>query len=638
MSKPRRLIKPFIFLLLAMLSACAPQQREARAPAEDLARTHPAAPQQVNAALTALEDLAPAVRRPRTLVWSQQYLSSGRIDDATALLEQLDPLALEDDLKLRWILLRSQIHLARQEPQEALALLNSAELKVTALMAEAPVGLQNRLQLLRADALALNGQLVASVRERIAVHPLLAGEDRDYNREMIWSLLMHMPMGQLERLAQTSGDDLLGWATLATLFRDPLTDIDTQAAQLDQWRRQWRDHPAARHTPRMVAALEEAADKRPGKVAVILPFTGPLSGPAEAIRDGLLTGYYSALGKGHPVPSLMFMNSGSRDVIALYNEATAAGAEFVIGPLDKEQVTQLTRVDRLPVTTLALNYVDTVNPPANLYQFGLAPEDEARQVARRVYEEGARLAGLLYPSGDWGQRLAAAFLEEFQGRGGLVTTRQAYADNETEAVSNLLNINHSNARARELNRLTAMHLQSEPRRRQDLDVLFLVANADRARQVKPALNFHYASDLPVYATSHVYAGIPEPGRDQDLKGIRFVDVPWLLDEGSSLHKLADKTWPEGHGRLERLFALGVDAYRLQARLLMLRSVPDSQLPGVTGRLHVGPERHLVRELDWAFFQNGKPQRMPVVTGTREGTTDGETPRVTGSVPDERPED
>lgn len=638
MAYAHRLTKTLTLTLFVLLAACAPQQREARAPAEDLAREHPAAPQQLAAAQASLEGLDPKVRHPRALAWSRQYLTAGRIDDATALLDGLDPMALEDDLRLRWILLRSQVHLVRQEPDKAVALLDSAELDVTALAARAPVGLQNRLQLLRADALALDGQLVASVRERVAVHPLLGGDDRDYNREMIWSLLMHIPMGQLEQLAQTSENDLLGWSTLATLFRDPLTDIDTQARQLAEWRRQWQEHPAARHTPRMVAALENAADRRPEKVAVILPLTGPLSGPAEAIRDGILTGYYSALGKGHPVPSMLFMDSGSSDVINLYNRAIAEGAEFVIGPLDKEQVDTLTRVDKLPVTTLALNYVDTADPPANLYQFGLAPEDEARQVARHIHEEGARLAGLLYPDTDWGQRVADAFASAFSSAGGLITTRERYNQFETQAVAELLNIDRSHARARELNWLTDMHLQFEPRRRQDLDAIFIVASAVQARQLKPSLNFHYASDVPVFSTSHVYEGVPQPGRDQDLKGIRFVDVPWLLDENSSLHKLADQTWPEGHGRLERLFALGVDAYRLQARLLMLRSVPESQLPGVTGRLRVGPERHLVRELDWAFFRDGKPQRMPVVTGGIKETRDGETARVVGEIPGETQQD
>lgn len=603
-----------ILLLLALLHACA--TRDERLIAVDLEEEQPEAPELVEAALAEAERLSPEEYGPRLLAWAQDYLGDSRIKDAGTLLQALEPEKLDSNGRLQWVLLSAQYHLARQEPGEALAKLTSETLDIEALMAEAPARLRNRLQLLRADALMLDGELRASLRERVAMHPMLEeDDDRDYNRRMTWLLLMHLPMNELNSLANKSESDMLGWVELARLFRDPLIDIDTQARQLKDWQREWQDHPAARNTPDMVSALARAADERPSRVAVMLPLSGSLAGAGEAIRNGLLTGYYSALSRNHPVPVLRFYDTGSADVIELYNRAIEDDAQFVLGPLDKAGVDKLAGVDRLPVPTLALNYVDRENVPANLYQFGLAPEDEARQVARHTFDQGARLAGVLFPDSDWGQRVADTFVETFEQKGGLITTRQAYNDAETRAVADLLSIGQSHGRARELNRLTSLHLQFEPRRRQDLDILFLVANTDQARQVKPALNFHYASDLPVYATSHVYGGRPRPDRDHDLNGIRFVDLPWLLDRESNLHDLARETWPDGHGSRERLFALGVDAWRLQARLHMLQTVPDSQLPGVTGRLKVGHNRHLVRQLDWAFFSQGEPRRLPVVSGT-----------------------
>jgi outer membrane PBP1 activator LpoA protein len=614
-----RLISPLksVICLLAVfaLAACAPQQRHADMSAELAAQ--PAAPTDTGTALARLENLSSPVREQRLLAWSGEYLANGNLQAAATLLDSREPRKLDGNLRLRWVLLRAQVHLAEEDIEPALELLSSERLEIDRLMADAPETLRNRIQLLRADALTLDGQLAASLQERVAAHPLLGDEDRDYNREMIWSLLMHLPMAELRDMAGNARGDLRGWSELALLFRDPLVDIDTQARELSQWQSRWSDHPASRHMPNMVTALNRAARKRPEHVAVLLPLTGPLSQAGESIRDGLLTGYYSALAQGHPVPTLRFYDTGSDDVINLYNQSTQDGAQFVIGPLNKEQVNRLASVDRLPVTTLALNYVERDQVPANLYQFGLAPEDEARQVAEHFQRENIQLAGVLYPDSDWGRRVAQTFVDHFVDQGGLISTQQAYAGNETDAVSKLFNIGQSHQRARELNRLTSHHIQFEPRRRQDVDALFLVANAEQARQVKPALNFHYASDLRVYATSHVYAGVADPGRDHDLNGIRFVDLPWLLDSGSSLHELADTTWPSGHGQMERLFALGVDAYRLQARLLMLQSVPESRLPGVTGRLQVGQQQHLVRELDWAFFSGGKPQRLPVVAGSKK---------------------
>lgn len=620
---PERVSRLFLLILpLLLLAACAPQQREARMPAEQPLQTgQPPAPDQAQQALQQTQSMSPQNRRMRLLAWAGDYLGKGRVDDARTLLQAIDPQQLQGDTRLQWIVLAAQVKLAANDAAGALDLLNSDKLDVQNLLAGETTPVKIRLQLLRADALTLNGDLVNSLRERVALHPLLSDNDRDYNRRMIWSLLMHLPMSRLETLNQNSQGDLLGWVRLAVLFRNPLVDIDTQAKQLQAWEQQWPDHPAAQHLPDMVQALQQAARRRPQRVAVILPLTGDLPGPGDAIRDGLLTGYYSALNEGHPVPVLQFYDSGSADAITLYNRAIADGAEFVIGPLSKDQVGMLARVDRLPVTTLALNYVDNDNPPQNLYQFGLAPEDEAHEVADQAWQEGARLAGILYPDSDWGHRVAQSFANRWSNLGGLVTAQQSYGEHALRDVGHLLNIDRSNQRAQRLNLLTTLHLQFEPRRRQDLDMIFLVANPEQARQVKPDLNFYYAGNLPVFAISNVYAGRPQPQLDNDLDNIRFVDIPWLLDKDSSLHKLAGRTWPDGHGSRERLFALGVDAYRLQARLLMLQSVPNSELPGVTGRLSVGNNRHLVRHLDWALFRHGKPERMPVITGQTEHKED-----------------
>ena len=149
----------------------------------------------------------------------------------------------------------------------------------------------------------------------------------------------------------------------------------------------------------------------------------------------------------------------------------------------------------------------------------------------------------------------------------------------------------------------------QPSRGDNMSFLFMVANPNQGRQLKPLLNFHYARNLPVYATSYIYDGTPAPRRDQDLDGVRFVDMPWILYQDTRLHQLARETWPEGHGRYNRLFAMGVDAYRLQARLYLLRTVAGSDLPGVTGNLHLDGAR-LVRESDWAEFRRGQPQPLP----------------------------
>ncbi|MBZ2189651.1 penicillin-binding protein activator [Alcanivorax sp. JB21] len=599
-------------LVLCCVSACTttPATSSSQPPAPATA------PERLDSALNALQEMRAADRNAQALVWAEEYLTAERVQDADVLLENIDVRRLQGDQRLEWILLSARVRLTRQDADGALALLDDETLQAERLANEAPLALQNRYLLLRSDALALQGDLSGSLRGRVAMDAQLERDAQHYNRQMIWALLMHLPRNELEILVSDSQEDLRGWAELAQLYRDPMADLDSQVAALEDWERQWFSHPAALDKPQMVQALQQAVRERPRRVAVLLPFNGPLADAAQAIRDGMLTAYYSALEQGHPVPELRFIDSQHEDVATLYNQALVEGADFIIGPLERDKAEQLAEVAQLPVTTLTLNYTDQPPLAEQLYQFGLAPEDEARQVARQAYEEGARLAGVLYPRTDWGQRVAGAFITEWQRLGGVISTEATYDDNASETVKGMLSLGQSEARARSLRRYAPSSLEFEPRRRQDLDFLFMAANPAQGRQLKPALNFHYAGNLPVYSISNIYSGQPEPDRDNDLNGIRFVDLPWLLDRDSTLHAAAAQAWPQGHGRYERLFAMGVDAYRLQARLALLRSAPGSSMPGATGALSLTDDNRVERRLDWAHFRRGTPQRLPVVQQQR----------------------
>ena len=619
---PPMSFRPTLALLAALfilLGGCAPKPALTDRDQERVEDQRPA-PTRIESALSQLLATDENLRAGLSIAWAREYLHAGRSQDADTLLDLVDPQDLEDNLRLEWVIVAAQVRLTEQDTEGALRLLSSRELRIPALTARAERPLRGQLLLLRADAMAMQGDLLASIQERVSANTDLPPERREYNQRMIWLLLVNLPRAELKTLLDSTELELLGWAELADIYRDPLADIDTQAGRMADWQKRWQGHPAEQDQPAMVQALRRAIRERPEQIAVLLPASGPLAAAGDAVRDGILAAYFTALEQGHPVPALRFYDSSNSgdddDIIELYNRALQNGAEFVIGPLERDQARLLARVDRLPVPTLALNYVDLPEVAGNLVQFGLAPEDEARQVARQGRAEGAQLAAILYPRSDWGQRVAQAFTEQWQELDGVIATEGSYANNASASVRELLGIGRSEARLRELARLIGP-LEFEPRRRQDIDFVFLLGNPAQARQIKPALNFHYASDLPVMATSHIYSGRPDPSRDGDLNGIRFVDIPWLLDRDSALHEQTGEIWPQGHGRYERLFALGLDAWRLQARLPLLQSVPDSRLPGATGQLAIEEQNRLSRELDWAWFRSGRPMRVPVISSGRE---------------------
>lgn len=558
---------------------------------------------QINAQAT------PEFRINLTLAWAAEYLQQQRPEDAEQLLADLSPASLTTEKRFQWILLSGRAALAQQNAAPVVELLNRYQEEIQ----QYPVEQQAQLDLLRADALAMEGQLIDSLQQRVAAHPLLNDQDQDYNHEMIWQLLMQLSPQELASAIQSSSGDLRGWLTLAQLYRDPIADLDAQVSRLDQWSAQWRTHPAISDVPAMLDALKEAASHRPSQVAILLPTSGPLQNVGKTLQEGIMTAHYQQK-QSSLSPTLRFYDSGPDNILAVYQQAINDGADFVLGPLSKEKAATIAAQGTLPVTTLALNYIETDQVPENFFQFGLAPEDEARQIARQGVREGSNQAGILYPKGDWGERVAQAFAEEWQNLHGTVTVSRAYQEGPDigETVEELLLVAQSEARGKEVSRFTNLDMDIEPRRRQDMDFLFLIANPNQGRQVKPALNFHFAKDLPVYSTSLIYSGESNPRRDQDLNGIRFVDMPWIIgDQSSDLHKVAAEQWPDGHGRYERLFAMGIDAYRLQSRLYLLNTLPSSELPGATGRLQMRNQQ-VVRRLDWAVFMRGEAKAMPQV--------------------------
>ena len=431
---------------------------------------------------------------------------------------------------------------------------------------------------------------------------------------------MSIPYTELQQLAKTEyGEAARGWYNLAAISKNNQIDLEQQREELQRWLREWRQHPAHGNLPNDLRLLQSLIDQQPRQIALLLPMQGKLAEASEAVSDGFFAAYYQALSNGRQTPEVRKYDS-STDVIAAYQQAVADGADLVIGPIDKEKVTELSLMPSLEVPVLALNYPDA--PPAEplrgFYQFGLAVEDEARQVARQAYLEGHRQAMIIIPRQEWSERSARAFADEWEKLGGVVVNRSQFTrgGNYPQLVKDAMLIEQSQVRARELQELLGVKLETSPRSRSDVDMIFLIADPAQARQIKPSFAFHYAGKIPVYSTSQVYSGEPNPKADRDLNGIRFNTMPWLFDT-SSPEKKAVSQYTKSAAVYGRLHALGADAFRLYARLPQLEQVPQMRIFGVTGALRMLDDGRIEREQIWVRFRNGEAQPLPMVINANE---------------------
>jgi len=371
--------------------------------------------------------------------------------------------------------------------------------------------------------------------------------------------------------------------------------------------------PAAPPAPlRATPALETPAADGLGHVALLMPISGKLSSAGISLREGFMTAYYQT-----PIAQrlhIRFYDTAELGIGAAVAQATRDGAQLIVGPLARDAVIAAAAIGGARPPILALNFLPPGTPVPNaFYQYALSPEDEARQVARRVLADGRHAGVALVPTGDWGARVLAAFTQELQAGGGALLSQASFdaglADYSPE-ITQVLRISDSRARAKRLESVLGVKLEFEPRPRGDIEFIFAASQVNTARLLLPQLRFHYVGGVPTYATSDSYE--PASNANQDLEGLLFPDMPWMLGSelADSVHDAARVAWPDDGPNRNRLFAFGFDAYLLAAALHAQPGAAQLDVQGLTGHLSLDAERRVHRELVWGTLHNGQPHVLP----------------------------
>lgn len=520
----------------------------------------------------------------------------------------------EDDLRAeaqnaaRDALAEARQLLAEGLPAEALA-------RLAELPTEAGDPLATDLLFLRADAAFAAGLPATGVDALVQRETLL--EDpaaRAANQRRIWNRMQEaIAAGVSLEAAPDTGPVVAGWLDLGRRAAAASGNAFRLRTSLDEWLARYPWHPAALQLVTMLQTEYRALTEYPAQVALLLPFSGRQSAAAGAIRDGFVAAYL-AQGQEGERPELRIYDSAMLGATGAYELAVRSGADFIVGPLLKEEVEELGGAVLPAVPTLALNWIGSdASLPQHIFQFALAPEQEAAAVAHRALQEGHVRALALAHDDDQGRRIMESFIAAFRAGGGEVLAWQAFepgASDFSAEITRLLLLNESRARYQQLQSALGRRLEYEPRRRQDAEFVFLAARASDAVLIRPQLRFHYAGDLPVYATSSIY----DPARrDQsDLNGILFADMPWRVGARNVDFMAEFEAFGSNAlARNGRLYAFGVDAYRLMPLLNNRSARLDTGMNGVTGVLRLGDDGRIQRELAWGRFQRGRIESAPI---------------------------
>lgn len=359
--------------------------------------------------------------------------------------------------------------------------------------------------------------------------------------------------------------------TTTTVRTAPVAQVpqavpDTQA-QTGIWQFDAGDRPPA------------AADgyRPPVKLAVLLPLTGSLSTAAVPVRDGLLAGYYA---EQRQRPDLRFYDTAG-GAVAAYDRAVADGADYVLGPLGRDEVAALFRRDPLPVPVLALNRA-AEPPPAGSASFSLAPEDDGIAAAEFLLARNARRVLVLADGDDGMRRAVAAFREQFEQRGGTVVAQLAVAAEPVDMGTAL-----SAATAGE----------------GGVDAVFMAVRPRQAAALAPQLAAAGLAGKWRVATSQLASAREELTAEHALDGIAFPSDAWEVRGVAGLPSAATAASlvASARGAAQRLFAFGHDAWLLAAYLPRLAGDANASLPGATGTLRIDGFGNVVRAPAWSTY-------------------------------------
>ncbi len=358
-----------------------------------------------------------------------------------------------------------------------------------------------------------------------------------------------------------------------------------------------------------VPGRESSAQSAPGapparlRMALLLPLrSSTLKAAAEMVRDGFKAAHLRD-GAGIDL-DVIETDDGAQNIVAAYR-AAAAVHDVLIGPLSRSAVGAVAAsgaVDR-PTVALAQPESGADSPaglPPRMLVMGLSIEDEARQAAGWAARENGGGKALIVSTGvAWQKRAARAFISSWQSSGAAVDVM------ELSVTGSFLN----GAALAQLKK----RLQTDPPA-----LVFVALDAAQTRQLRAAVD----PGLTLYGTSQLnslnLAEVAGADRRPELDGVRLLDLPWQLQADHPAVMVYPHALTTGAARrtpdLERLYALGIDAFRVAAEI---GAGHDSfTIDGVTGRLSiqfdgVGPAR-FERLEQQAIYTDGVV--LPVASG------------------------
>lgn len=335
------------------------------------------------------------------------------------------------------------------------------------------------------------------------------------------------------------------------------------------------------------------------RIGLLLPTRSPvLADAAAAVQQGFVAahGQEKAAGENNDIGISIFETGDSAQEVLTGYRMASEKCDLVVGPLTRSGVAAIAKYGKVSKPTLALAAPESVagsepQVPPDMLVMGLSIEGEARQAADWAsFDNSARMALVVFTRTAWQRRAATAFDLHWQ--------RLGYQSESIELVAQdgYLSPKGLNDLRKRIGSYQSV-------------LVFAALDAVQARQLRQAIGNRIAvygtSQLNSVAVSNRAAAQPA----EDMNGMRLLDIPWQLqadDPAIMIYpKLVLNADRKHNADLERLYALGIDAFRIAQEIA--RGHRDFDMEGMTGKLSVHLDAmgaSFERTVQRAIYRNG----------------------------------
>ena len=350
--------------------------------------------------------------------------------------------------------------------------------------------------------------------------------------------------------------------------------------------------------------------------------TQPVTAPDNTVQDPqqapVAAQSPQATALANPAAEVKVYDTSTQPLDQVLNQVQQDGASIVVGPLLKNNVEELMK-SNTSLNVLALNQPEQVQNLPNVCYFALSPEDEARDAARHIHEQGKQAPLLLIPRSQLGDRVATAFAEEWQQLGGGIVLQQKFGSsselragvNGGAGIALTGSAVTSSLPQQQGVTIGGLTIPAPPTDAQisgggNVDAAYIVATPEEIAFIKPMIAMRNGSQAGVslYASSRSAQGTAGPDFRLEMEGLQYSEIPMLAGANPALMQQALSSVRNDYS-LARLYAMGVDAWALANHFTQMRQVPGFTLNGNTGDLTATQDCVINRKLSWLKYQQGQ---------------------------------